>query len=707
MPRTAAEILFQGAVTPIAAYDSTKLNFGTLVRQYNLGANPEDKFVGPVPNMVARPLEQSTPFAVAFQSAIQFTPDLIQWYYAENSAAGVTRRIMLYETNLVTATPTWRGFITVTFPAATNHTIRGFEMSRDLYSTGTVSVTGTAVTGTTTAWLTNRFAVGARIGFGSTDPTLIATWYNISAMATDTGITIDATAPTLTGVAYVIEELRAIITTTNATTTNGGLFIVKGINRDTFTPAGTIIAAATTVDNIRACYWIKDAAVVTNIGAAGGAFSVKVSNTDHTVYVLDTANRVFLYNLRAALTLTAGATSALDGAGGGFKFSTGVQAITGTMQQNNNGIIATLSHGPGSGIPSFYWVTNNRINRSSLTALTSASTTWQSDTMTEVPPGGVNTYAASATITGIDYAPTIDRLAIMTNGANRSYITQYNTIGSQMDIVWLSDQKTILQGTAALTTLPVQPNTLSQLPTAWVEGGLACVVTAGTAANTNLIFWVAIGAHWTYAASTQQRIIAPKISTVGASKLYRVSVIRDNLFGSADLGSPGEPIRTYARTGGIDDNLGAWVLLNKAGDLSGLAATGLVQFMFEFKVLGLLLLPARLLGLMMTFETSDMPPELSAYANDNDVNNSIVGFIQNALFASVVPNLNISFYKQSDNTLVQTQDSTASANGVFEFWNGSAWAAGTGTNTLNLRRRYRPTVALPSAEILYFILKTI
>ena len=95
MGRSAAEVLFQGAVTPIAAYDSTKLNYGTLVRQYNLGANPEDKFAGPIPNMVARPMEQSTPFAVAYPHAVAFSADVTQWFYIENTAASPTRRIML------------------------------------------------------------------------------------------------------------------------------------------------------------------------------------------------------------------------------------------------------------------------------------------------------------------------------------------------------------------------------------------------------------------------------------------------------------------------------------------------------------------------------------------------------------------------------------------------------------------------------------
>jgi hypothetical protein len=119
------------------------------------------------------------------------------------------------------------------------------------------------------------------------------------------------------------------------------------------------------------------------------------------------------------------------------------------------------------------------------------------------------------------------------------------------------------------------------------------------------------------------------------------------------------------------------------------------------------MIPARILGLNVTFETSDIPPELSWYDNDTDVNTSIKGFIQETAFVSSVPNFRISFYKSADNTLVHQQDSTGSSNGVFEFWNGSAWTAGTGTNTVGLRRRYRPTVGLPPTDRLYAVLTTI
>ena len=58
--------------------------------------------------------------------------------------------------------------------------------------------------------------------------------------------------------------------TSNATVANGGVFIAKGINWDTFTIAGTTISASgASTDNLQLVYWLADAAVVTNTTAAG------------------------------------------------------------------------------------------------------------------------------------------------------------------------------------------------------------------------------------------------------------------------------------------------------------------------------------------------------------------------------------------------------------------------------------------------------
>ncbi len=263
-----------------------------------------------------------TPYVVVYNTPMMYPHALtfsstVDWVFMiENLATAVApREICMYEYNKTTGAYTWKGFIIATLTSATAHTLRGFRAIRYLHTTGTVEVSGTAVTGTNTKFQDEGIAVGARIGFGSTDPTAISTWYVISAIGSDTSITLSSSAGTIgSGSAYVIEELRFAITATNATVANGGLHLVKGVNYSDFTTNGaTTIPAATTTDNIKAVYWLSDAGtsgnVVTNQNPTGITLATEVNKGLHYAYVVDgatTTARVYRYNLRATGALSSG-----------------------------------------------------------------------------------------------------------------------------------------------------------------------------------------------------------------------------------------------------------------------------------------------------------------------------------------------------------------------------------------------------------------
>ena len=151
----------------VDSYDSTKLGLGRLI--YQQTGSGEAGFAGPVIKSVARPMEQTTTIASQFPWAMQWqnnTAGELDWVFlADLATAAATRRINAYIFNRRTAVWTWQGFVTVTFPTATAYTIRGFRMTYDMEITGTVAVSGTAVTGTNTLFQTNTVAVGNRIGF--------------------------------------------------------------------------------------------------------------------------------------------------------------------------------------------------------------------------------------------------------------------------------------------------------------------------------------------------------------------------------------------------------------------------------------------------------------------------------------------------------------------------------------------------------------
>jgi len=266
------------------------------------------------PYVVVTAIPMMYPHVITYSSTIDWV------FLTENLATATTaRRIFLYQYNKTTSVYTWVGFINVTLISGANaNTTRGFRALRYLHTNGTVDTNGTTtVTGHSTTWSTDRVAIGARIGFGSTDPTQISTWYVIgAAVSSDGSLTLaDATGlGTKNGVSYVIEELRFALTVTQATApTNGGLFLVKGVNYGDFVPTGTTIPAATNADGIKALYWLADNVTTeTNVGACGCAIQSEVSKSLHYAYVLDgTAGanvpmKCFRYNLRAIGAVSGG-----------------------------------------------------------------------------------------------------------------------------------------------------------------------------------------------------------------------------------------------------------------------------------------------------------------------------------------------------------------------------------------------------------------
>lgn len=689
MSKRAVDYVFTGSTTAITTYDSTKTNLGTLMRQFT-GVTPTDNFVGPMPIGLARPMEASTAIPIFYPSVQRFN-DTVDWvFFADNAAAAATRRVVLYDYNKQTTEFNWKGFITLTFPTGGTHTVRGIRVTRDFHTGGTVNVSGTSVTGTGTTWSTDGVASGSRIAFNAVSPTDVINWNEISSVGSNTSITLTTTGSTITSAStYIIEELRVVVITANGTgVPNGGLWLAKGLRYELFSPAGTTIPAAVSTDNTRAVYWLADATTVTNTSPAGLGLDMMSNFSSHDVYVLDTANRVFKYNIRAPLTLAAGKSTSA------FVLSTGVQAPTGTMSSLNNGRVDTLFHGPGSGVKSLYWATTTRIYRSALSAITSASVTWQSDAMVEVPPGGVNTYAASSTMSSVEVASSIDSLIILNTGvANaRSYVTKYNTISTPFDTIFLSEDRKLDQSTADPNTV-AHPSIQASAFSCWSEGGIAYLARHSALATLNQVYALPLGADWSYASTTNQRIISPALSTSDAIKLYRLYVGHELNLGSTLLGLGTEPFRVYYRTNGISNNSGSWTLLSDDFGLSTVTPSSQIQFMFEFKTIGPYCIPARILNLSVVYEDDSTDSHYQPSIGLSDKVNKRFAWRFSTAFGSTVPTLRVRLYDAVSNNLL-VDDNTATPTGTFEQStdlgsNWSAWTSADKTNE-NTYIRYTP-----------------
>lgn len=783
----------------------------------------------------------------------------IDWVFLiENSASAVAaREICMYEYNKTTSAYTWKGFITATLTSATAHTLRGFRALRYLHTTGTVEVSATTVTGTGTLWQTEHLAVGARIGFGSTDPTAISSWYVISAIGSETGITLATSAGTIgAGSAYVIEELRFAITTTNTTVLNGGLHLVKGVNYSDFTTNGvTTIAAATTTDNIKAVYWLSDAGatanLVTNISACGLTIEPEINKGLHYAYVLDgfgsTFLRTYRYNLRATGTLTSGkmlmsvsyyttgtvdvSGTAVTGSGttftaamvgmkigfnttspanvttwyvisafssttsitlatsagtiaGGTSFiidsadviSTGPQLVTGTVSGVNNGRIGTLNHGPGAGEISLYFVTTTRIYRAALSKIFAGNLGWISDNRPEIPTGGVSSTPATAALSSVEIADAIDRLIILSTGATafRHYVTRYLDLsGDPFDHIWGVDDKQqdqilalgnayITSGTVAVSGTAVtgtntfftsamvgfrigfgstdptaivtwytisaftsitsitlsstagtigagsayvidwnsgtEPHfsTSSQVASVWSQNGIMHIVKHGATTALSQMYALPFSAHSTYASTTNQRVITPALYTADCAKFNSVEVFQVDQLGTGEVVVGTEPYQIYFRTKGILTNTGEWSLVPRDGDLSSLASSPRIQFMFEFDTIGWSCIPARIMGLVVVYD--DTATQTDSHYQPSSVKSNAASkqfaWRFATAFGGTVPTLRIRLYDVILGDLLLDDYTTSTNSGTWEkSTDGTSWGAYNTTDKTNETTYIRYTPA--------------
>lgn len=668
-----------------SAYDHTKWNLGKGLI-YNAGATAIDKYIAPDFQAI-RPMEESTPFAVTQVYAHNHSATVAYLFGVEALTTAVaTRRVHLWELNRKTGARSWKGFITMTLATATAHTVRNFTMDVKEESTGTVATTGTALTGSGTQFQTNKVAVGARIGFGSTDPSQITTWYRISARASDTGLTLATSPGNITaGTAYVIQEFRPVYTATNATTTNGGTHYGKGISIEDFTPAGTTIAVAVSTDDQKAMYWLKDAATQTNIVAAGASLDrASATPTSLDMYVLDLVSagnyKVYKYNIRAALTVASGASVSA------WTLTTGNQAVTGTGSQNANLCIATTSHGLGSGIKSLYFVTTTRWYRAAVSNITSGNVSWQSDVIAEIPTGGTATFAATGALQTIEYIPSIDAFAVGTTSAtgNPSYITQYVASGNQFQRQFGRDYKYQDQSLKDSGHPSIFSNQI--LPIAFTDAGAnrLFVCKQGTTALNNQIYVMAFGADWEYAATSQGRLISPEITTPNALKYYRIFVNEARYLGSSTLGKPTEPYRVYARTTNIStDATTGWTLVDNTNDISGFAGASSIQFAIEFRTIGESCLPARVLGLNLSYEDNTSDSHFALSVAESSLASKQFAFWFAEAFGGTVPTLYIRLYNAVTGGLLDEDDSVTQAGTWEKSTDGVTYSAYNSTDRAN------------------------
>lgn len=710
MPKYAVEQVFNGSV-PVerTSYNPDKINLlGDHLNMYDLGSSDESKFLGPKLTKTIRHSDIGLTTIATFHVMPYGRKHYI--FVGSAATAGATRQFFTYVYDKDTEEISAGGLTTLTLPTTTAHTLRGLKPVIRSYTTGTVGVSGTAVTGSGTAWQTSRLCVGSRIGFGSSNPYAITGWHEVAAINSDTSITLVGSAGTIAGgTPYVIEDLRIGITTTNATATNGGMFLAKGLRLDSLV-GGLVVPAATTVDNIRAVYRLLDEATTAFTISSGLTLGEYVSWTEEYQYGINntttTQARIFKFNIRADLSgsLTSGAAVLSSPAD---VVATGSQTITGgTLAVTNNGRFATAEHGPGADTPCIYLVATNRIIRAEASEVVNGSTTFLKDQMIEAVQGGTASLPLTAGIQHCDYSPAFDKFVISSYTApnGRIYITDYITDGSPMEasmgVVWNSYD--------SINSLnPVFPSLQAQAPFIFAEEGVLYIANSGATPVGQIYVYPSFGAHWSYADESDDIAILPKITlTNPVTKLNRLSITHIKYIKTlSESEKTLEPYFVYYRTEGIDDNTGEWLQVPQTGSLAGVEPTNQIQFALKFKTWGDLCIPARICSASLIYEAADaLPDEYQWNLGDSNTIDGTFGFTQTLAFDEWSKLHTIKIYRSDNNTLSLEQNSDGSTFGVFEYWDGSEWTAGLGSNTPGTRRRFRPTSSLPGGIDLYAVL---
>jgi hypothetical protein len=686
--KVASELVFDSSLTTgiykTDTYDSSKLMFGDLFK-----LDTTNKLAGPKQINWIR-IGELCGFGVAYPHVINWSPTINWVFLFDIATAAVTRRIVMLIHDTVNDTLAYRGFITAAWITNTgNKTIRGGRALRYVHNSGTVEVSGNAVTGDGTSWLTDRIAQGCRIGFGTTDPTQVSIWYDIATINSDSSITLLGGPGTLpAGASYVIEELRIAMAITNATVANGGLFLIKGLSPHQFVIGGTTIPEAHLTNNpgLQAIYWLKDATVVNNIAASGLGIEPAFTSGSHMAYIVNadlTARAtIFKYNLRDALS---GPT--LGPISGSFTTSAFVlrtQQATLTashvVSQTNNGRVFNVSSGIASGSQSLWFTSNatntSRINRCPINDIVSGSTSFVADTMVENPPGGTSTIPVTNSLAAPDYSSSIDRIIISTGVAPfRIFSTAYNTGGEQFGDTFLADTGALNQYTSQVDA-PFYPSPRAVVTSIWTDTGFIYIIANSATTTLNALYVIPLAADWKYTDSTDQVMITPAIPTTNASKLYRVGINATQLYGgSQSLAVQTEPWRVYARTSGISDDSGSWTLIEADGDLSGFGIGSEIQFKFEFRIMGIFTAASQIANLVVVYENDSQDSHYQPTLSLSSTSDRTFAWKQVSLFSGSIPDLRVRMYNADLDTLILNDTVNTGVSGSWQYSvnSGSSW----------------------------------
>ncbi len=697
-----------------SGYDYTKLNLGKFQRLYSSNTNNQDNYLATVPtytHVFSQDLAKyyNATIAPFYGKPIYFS-ERYDYYIIFRWFTGTYKFFMLFQFDKLNWTMTYKGQIQV---YQVINDSEGYDLQCQLIreKRGTVNIIGHQITGINTKFYDSKISEGSRIGFGSTDPSRITTWYTINKIDNNNQLYIDVAAPSGTNIPYVIEELR--IYYLSVQTFN----IVKGLNFDCFSTSLSIPQIYTSdIDRKRACYNIRDAVTPTINQIGFDLGPVIDDNTQYLYYMSSRTNtysdmRIFVFNIRADLKFSAPGISTSP-----YLFKTGYQFSNYLVNRYGHVKIAKTKFDNPDNVYHLYYegqVTHYRIRLDDIkpeaTNLVDATIrgTYTAQNISSMW-SDIN-QANSRTIMYDEYT---DFFIVMNNSGEKNFVYQYSSVGYAKTGIhrFFGTNGTLRfrnppEGTVypSLTYHPfygdavdglLYTNMMSNNFDSWER-----------AASSIQVF--PIGADFETIKTEENRVICPAVNVSKFSKLSKILINYNKKIGDDDFGVPPETFRIYVRDNGIEDNTGQWIQLDQSYDISFLQPKRLIQISFTFKTLGATGHSARIHSYTVVGEELENLPKLFKWnMNNSNANSGIFAFDQNKVNSTSF-NLKINIYKKDNNESILEQSSLSSENGTFQYFSGNQWLTGIGPNTVGTMRRFVPSISILSDSSYFSIIEMV
>lgn len=680
-----------------SGYDSNKLSLGRFAKVFTSNKNPEDNFLSLIkPNVqhIGMDLREYLNQDVYFDKAtsVKYGNDII-YTVVHRFAANNYKFFLLYEYRKSTGILSYKGQIQCNHESAQYSFINDIKVFNYTFSNGTVSVGNYLVQGINTSFLDSRITIGARIGFGTTEPSLVTQWYEISAIISNSSLTIDSDIVIPPNTPYVIEELRIYFAV------EIGIYVVKGIHFGLFSLSKTTFPTINMInENKSRCIFRLRHQSMNNV--RGFALGPIVNSSTQYLYVANANGSInrntsfFVFNCLENFLSSAGQVY------NAFVLNTDVSnALLDHFSNRNSCLIYADINDGIFNEPSLYLMTRFSIFRIPVKNIVQGT----NNLFKDYSFGGNLTFGKSLSFsydwnqsnpTDITYDK--ESNTFLAHTASRNYASLVFGYGRKSDYA-----RTFLghgygriyryKDSRLKDVLYCQFNgSFNVIDGYLMDLGNSTDNNSGRHLNFLQIF--PYGADFSLDRYADNYIICPAIDISAFKSIKEIYVNFSSFVSKGEYALPTENFRIYYRNIGIEDNTGNWILIDKSKDLSYIPTNKKIQIMFSLRNHGMTGISAEIYSYHLVGTKKYSLPKEFKWNINNSTNLGTFGFDQ----IKVVNNFNyfkISIYNEY-NDLILSDDSINNLNGNFQFFSSNSWLNGLGQNQSNVMRKYAPSVPL-------------